>query len=134
MQRQQEQLRPGGQSGGRWPVEVCSRRLHASRGRGRRATAPAAAQRLARRESGRRGSLLAMKCLQEPFVVGHAGMEQEWPGTGLAGKICTKLQSHTKKYAIISRNMDYLQFCIFICRIIQKYMQNYESNLHLYAT
>ena len=35
------------------------------------------------RESCRRGSLLSMKSLHEP-VVALAGLEQEWPGTGLA--------------------------------------------------
>ena len=33
-----------------------------------------------------------------------------------------------QKYAIISRHMDYMQFCIFMCRNIQKKMQKYVSN------
>ena len=42
----------------------------------------------------------AMKSLHEPVVVGLAGMEPEWPGTGVAGmgpiKKCRNMQYHAK--------------------------------------
>ena len=109
-------------------------------GAGTPAAPPAAGvprlRQLARRESCRRGSLRAMKRLHEPVVVLLAGMEQEWPEIGQArmglmkyAEIC----NHMPKYAIISRYMDYMQFCIFICRNLQENMQRYVSNMPLLA-
>ena len=91
-----ERLRAGGQSVGLLQAAVCIRRPHASRGSGRL---------LARSESSSRRKLQAMKSLHESVVLGLDGMQQEWPGTRAADEICTKMQPHTKKYAIITYNL-----------------------------
>ena len=68
-----------------------------------------ARRRQARHESGRRGSLLAMKSLHESIVVAIAGLESEWTGAGLA-RMCPM------KYAEICKKMQiYVKICTTIC-------------------
>ena len=77
------------------------------------------------------GSLLAMKCLHKP-VVALAGLEQEWPGTGLAGMVPIKYAEICKKNANILRNVHpkYGNICEhmqIICKYMSKHAQKYAK-------
>ena len=65
-----------------------------------------------------------MKVSHEPVVVALAGLEPEWPGTGLAGmgpmkyaEICKKMQVYVKT---CTQNM---QIDLKICRNMQIYVE-----------
>ena len=93
-------------------------------------------------KSCRRGSLRTMRRLYEPVVVGLAGMESEWPKTGLAGMGPMKyaeVGNHMPKicnYTMIGRRMDCMQFCILnaefaaeICKKICK--KRYQTCIYM---
>ena len=52
-----------------------------------------------------------MKCLHEPVVVALAGLEPEWPGTGLAGM-------GPMEYAVIMQK--YARKCNYMSKYAQK--------------
>ena len=80
--------------------------------------------------------------LREPGVVGLAGIEPEWPGTGLAGmspvkyaEICNympKVCNHKQAYGLCANLQKYPVKYAEICNYMPK-VCNYKQTYGLYA-